>query len=98
MRRQDLQRRSGRLVPEVEGAENNVGHESAIANLGQLDQPGAVGKSSGKVGRSPKREPGLTDTSWADETDEPARVELLSDLGELAPAADEARRPGRQIA
>ena len=85
-------------VPDtIQGAEDNVGHPSAIANLGQLDQRGAVGKSSAKISRRTKCETSLPDTSWPDETDEPGRGELLPDLSELAAAADEARRLGGQI-
>ena len=94
---QDLHRSQGRLIPEVEGREDCVGHQSPVADLGQLDQPGAIGEPACKIGRGSQCESGLTHTPWPDETDEPARAELLSDLGELAPAADEARRLGGQI-
>jgi hypothetical protein len=50
---QDLQRLDCGLVSEVEGCEHGVGHQSPIANLGELDQPGAVRESTSKVGGNP---------------------------------------------
>ena len=49
---QDLQRLDCGLVAEVQGCEHGVGHQSPIANLGQLDQPGAVREATSQVGRN----------------------------------------------
>jgi hypothetical protein len=95
---QDLQRLPPGLVTEVEGGEHGVGHQGLIANLGQLDQPGAISEAARKIGRRPQCEPGLPDTSWPDETDEAGSGELPPDLGKLPAAAHKARRLGGQIA
>src|SRR5213082_2684308 len=49
---QDLQRLDCGLVAEVQGCEHGVGHQGPIANLGQLDQPGAVREATSQVGRN----------------------------------------------
>src|ERR1700730_413007 len=95
---QDLQRLCCGLISEVEGLEHRIGHEVTIANLGELDQPGAVRESPSEIGPNPKSESGLPDTPRTHQTDEAGGRELLSDLGELPPAADEARRLCGQIA
>ncbi|MFZ0920425.1 MAG: hypothetical protein WB807_13570 [Candidatus Dormiibacterota bacterium] len=44
--RQDPQGLHPGLVTEVKRRKHGVGHEDRIANLGELDQPGAVAKSA----------------------------------------------------
>ncbi|MBV9356104.1 MAG: hypothetical protein JO023_11330 [Chloroflexi bacterium] len=37
------------------GQQRGVGHDGFVANLGQLDQPGAVANATGQVGGAPRR-------------------------------------------
>src|SRR5438128_1458788 len=50
---QDLQRLQSGLVSQVQGCEHGVGHQGSIANLGELDQPGAVRESTSELGPNP---------------------------------------------
>jgi len=86
------------LVSEVERRDYGVRHEGAIANLGELDPPGAVGESTSKVCCDSKGEPSLTGSPWPNEADEASGRELLPDLAKLLAAADEACDFGREIA
>src|SRR5687767_6004960 len=51
-----------------------------------------------EVSPDPDRQAGLADTTRSDEADQAGRGELLSQLGKLAAAADEARRFSGQVA
>src|SRR2546430_13205746 len=93
-----LRRLGPSLVSEVEGRDHRVRHEGAIANLGELDPPGAVGESPSKVGCDSKGEPTLPGSPRPNEADEAGGRELLPELAKLPSAADEACEFGREIA
>jgi hypothetical protein len=95
---QDLRRLHGGLVSEVQGGDHGVGHEGFVANLRQLDQPGAIGETTAEVGGAPQGKSGLPDTTRPDEADQAGGAELLPDLAQLSSAPDEARELRGQIA
>ena len=95
---QEVARLGGSLVAQVQGREDRVVDQGGVPDVGQLDQPGAVREGSSEIGPAPDREAGLADAARADEGDQADRGELLPELGELAAAADEAGRLGRQVA
>jgi len=86
------------LVSQVERRDHGVRHEGAIANLGELDQPGAVGESPSEVGCDSKGESTLPGSPWPNEADQAGGRELLPDLAKLLAAADEACEFSREIA
>ena len=79
------------LVAQVKGRQRGVGDHRRIADVGQLDHPGAIPEAPLEGGRDPDRQARLADTARADEADQARRGELLPGLRELTAAADEAR-------
>ena len=78
--------------------EDRVVDQAGVPDVGELDQPCAVREGSREIGPDSDREAGLADAARADEGDQANRGELLPQLRELAAAADEAGRLGRQVA
>jgi hypothetical protein len=95
---QELQGRRRSLVSEVEGCDHGVGHEGFVVYVGQFDEPGAVREPPPEVGCSADRQTRLSDAAWPDEADHSGSRQLLPDLGQLAPAPDEAGRISRKVA
>ena len=87
-----------RLVAQVQGGEDRVADRSRVADVGELDEPRAVREGAREIGPHPDREAGLADAARAHEGHQSSRRELLPQLRELAAAADEAGRLGRQVA
>ena len=86
------------LIAQIQGREHRVADQVRIPDVGELDEPRAVREGSREIGPDPDREAGLADAARADEGDQANRGELLPQLRELAAAADEAGRLGRQVA
>jgi hypothetical protein len=98
VRDEDVQRLGSGLVPEVQCCQDCIAHNSRIADISKLDQPGAVCKATREIGSRTKCEARLPDAAWSDEADEPSRRKLGSDLAKLASASDKCRRFRRQVA
>jgi hypothetical protein len=95
---QDLHRLRPRLIPEIKGCEHGVRHEGCFADLAKLDQPGSVREATREIGSDANGEPRLAHATRADQADQASGRELLSDLTQLASAADKCRCLRRQVA
>ena len=86
------------LIAQVERGHGGVAYQGRVSNVGQLDQPRAVGEATRQVCRDPDRQAGLANSSRPDQANHASRAELLSNLGKLAAPTDEARRFSGQVA
>jgi hypothetical protein len=95
---QDLQRLRRGLIPKVQGRAHRVGYQGGIADLGELDPPGAVREASSEVRRTTDSQARLPDTSGADETDQARAGQRLPKFRQLPATPDEGRRLSGKVA
>lgn len=97
MSREFLDHGAGADVPHAQSFRRRADHGLRVQYGCQVHQPHPVRKSMADCGGRLQRQPGLTDTARPGERQEPRGAEEATDLGNIAPSADESGQRRGQV-